>query len=438
MKLLVHTLCLCLALALAWADVLEENPHDDLHHTDPHGHPPDRCEGIEMDAATVNEAGVPYVFKGHSLFKGFHGEAEPTNETFTGHDDNFHLSHIDAAFHMHNEHNASEHDHTFIFSGPSVYRFHQHKLEEGYPKPISNEFHGIPDHLDAAVECPKGDCEDDLVIFFKGHEIFHFNINSKSVAVKEYESMPNCTSAFRFMGNYYCFHGHMFSKFDPKTGEVHGKYPKEARDFFMRCSKFSNESNHVERERCSRVPLDAITADSAGHIYAFRGHYFLRKDDANDTMTADTIGHLFKEVHSDVDAVFSHHNHLHMFKGENAYAYNVAEPHDHLDGNPKTVKEVLGLDGPIDAAFICEGDIAHVIRGPNMISVDMKANPPAAVIEHPISIFKKVDAAMCHGGGLKVIVGNHFYHFDDPMGLVSATTAPEPHKVSMELFGCDH
>lgn len=124
--------------------------------------------------------------------------------------------------------------------------------------------------------------------------------------------MPNCTSAFRFMEHFYCFHGHMFSKFDPKTGEVNGKYPKEARDFFMRCSKFSkslpdsemdvllagvhlnpgelpipsdpaftmvncsvlltgNDSDPVERERCSRVHLDAIASDNAGNMYAFRG-----------------------------------------------------------------------------------------------------------------------------------------------------------------------
>lgn len=51
--------------------------------------------------------------------------------------------------------------------------------------------------------------------------------------------IPYCTSAFRFMEHYYCFHGHMFSKFDPKHGETYSKYPKEARDYFMRCAKFS-------------------------------------------------------------------------------------------------------------------------------------------------------------------------------------------------------
>lgn len=63
-------------------------------------------------------------------------------------------------------------------------------------------------------------------------------MHTKKVDEKEFKSMPNCTGAFRYMGHYYCFHGHQFSKFDPMTGEVHGKYPKEARDYFMRCPHF--------------------------------------------------------------------------------------------------------------------------------------------------------------------------------------------------------
>ncbi|KAM6978330.1 hemopexin [Tautogolabrus adspersus] len=391
-----------------------------------------------MDAVAVNEEGIPYFFKGDHLFKGFHGKAELSNESFAELDDHHHLGHVDAAFRMHYEDNLADHDHMFFFLDHKVFSYYQHKLEEGYPKNISEVFPGIPDHLDAAVECPKPECDEDSVIFFKGDDIYHYNVRTKAVDEKEFKSMPNCTSSFRFMEHYYCFHGHMFSKFDPKTGDVHGKYPKEARDYFMRCSKFSNESDHVERERCSRVHLDAITADDAGNMYAFRGHHFLRKDEGNDTLTADTIENAFKELHSEVDAVFSYDNHLYMIKDEHVFVYKVGEPHTHLDGYPKPLKEELGIEGPVDAALMCEGDTAYIIKGQTMFDVDMKATPRAVTQERPISAFKRVDAAMCHGGGFKVIVGNHFYHFDSPMTFIAGKVIPEQHKVSMELFGCDH
>lgn len=43
-------------------------------------------------------------------------------------------------------------------------------------------------------------------------------------------------------------------------------------------------------------------------------HYYLYKDESSDNMTADTIESTFKEVHSEVDAVFSHDGHLYMIK----------------------------------------------------------------------------------------------------------------------------
>ncbi|XP_061826946.1 hemopexin [Nerophis lumbriciformis] len=429
MKLLANFLCVCLISALVHAD----------HHEDHSSDLPDRCEGLEMDAAVVNEDGVPYFFKGHFLFKGFDGKAEMSNETFAELDDDHKVGHVDAAFRMHNEDSPDEHDRMFFFLDHKVYSYYDHKLESGYPKDISEVFPGIPDHLESAVQCPHPDCDEDSVIFFKGHDIYHYHVKSKAVDKKEFKTMPNCTSAFHYMGHFYCFHGHMFSKFDPKTGEVDGKYPKEAIDYFMKCSKFGDNSDNLDRERCSRVHLDAITSDDAGDIYAFRGNFFLNTHYDNHTMTAETIGHAFKELHNDVDAVFSYHSHLYMIKDDQVYAYKVSNPHTLAEGFPKPIKEELGLEGPIDAAFVCEDHhIAHLIKGEHMFDVELNDTPRVATNERTVGLFKKVDAAMCGPKGVKVVVGNHYYQFDSIALLVGAKAIPEQHRVAMDLFGCDH
>ncbi|XP_041663611.1 hemopexin [Cheilinus undulatus] len=445
MKLLGHILCLCLALALAGA-----GHHGGSHtsgggagsHSGHGGHgrhalDADRCEGMEMDAVSVNEEGVPYFFKDDDLYKGFHGRAVLSNESFAELDEHHHLGHVDAAFRMHYEDNPTDHDHMFFFLDHKVFSYYKHELEEGYPKDISEVFPGVPDHLDAAVECPKSECDEDSVIFFKGDQILHYNVKTKAVEAKEFRSMPNCTSAFRFMEHYYCFHGHMFSKFDPKTGDVQAKYPKEARDYFMRCAKFGEESDHLERERCSRVHLDAITSDAAGNMYAFRGHHFIHKDAATDTLKADSIESAFREVHSEVDAVFSYENHLYMTKGDVLYVYRVGEPHTLLDGYPKSVREELGIEAPLDAAFHCRGSTVHIVKGQEMFDVDMSAAQRSAGNPRPLPL-SRVDTAMCHDEGLKVVAGNHYYNFESPMIFSTAKSIPEQHKVSMDLFGCDH
>uniref|UniRef100_A0A8C5G6T5 Hemopexin n=1 Tax=Gouania willdenowi TaxID=441366 RepID=A0A8C5G6T5_GOUWI len=396
---------------------------------------PDPCDGLEMDAVALNEEGVPYFFKGDYVFKGFGGQAKMINKSFPEVDNHHQMDHIDAAFRMHHDDDPT-HNNIFFILDDMVYSYYQYKLEEGYPKNISEVFPGIPDHLDAAVECPKPECDEHSVIFFKGHDSYHFNVKTKAVEKKKFESMPNCTSAFRFMEHYYCFHGHMFSKFDPKTGEVHGKQPKDVRDYFMRCS--SEGSNHTERERCSRVHLDAVTSDQAGHMYAFRGHYFLQKD-KDGVLKADTIEHAFKELHSDVEAVFSHDDHLYMIKDDNVFAYTVGENHTLLDGYPKPLKEELGIEGHIDAAFVCEDhQHVHIIKGQHIYNVDMKASPRAATGKGKLLLLSKVNAAMCGPEGLKVIVGNNYYRYNSTMLFVAGRALPEQHRVSQELFGCDH
>lgn len=70
--------------------------------------------------------------------------------------------------------------------------------------------------------------------------------------------------------------------------------------------------------------------------------------------------------------------------------------------------------------------------------MELKASPRVAGKERPISLFKKIDAAMCNAGVVKVIVGNHFYRFQSTTSMAAGRALPEQHRVSLEVFGCDH
>uniref|UniRef100_A0A3B3SJI2 Hemopexin a n=1 Tax=Paramormyrops kingsleyae TaxID=1676925 RepID=A0A3B3SJI2_9TELE len=165
MKLLFGSLCVFLALAMNH-DSSHAGDHDH-HKDDHHADKLDRCDGIEFDAITVDEKGIPYFFKGDHLWKGFYAHAELSNATFHELDDQHHLGHVDAAFRI-DEHGDQYHDHVLFFMDDKVFIYDDHNLEKGFPKEIRGVFPGIPSHLDAAVECPKDECETDSVLFFKG------------------------------------------------------------------------------------------------------------------------------------------------------------------------------------------------------------------------------------------------------------------------------
>lgn len=125
---------------------------EELHDTKP-----DRCKGIEFDAITPDEEGNTFFFKGllwsfifyyssqcirnvltwpcqvelkliwlifllfhfsypgDHLWKGFVGSAERSSSIFKELDDYHHLGHVDAAFRMHHQDDASVHDHIYFF-----------------------------------------------------------------------------------------------------------------------------------------------------------------------------------------------------------------------------------------------------------------------------------------------------------------------------------
>lgn len=71
-----------------------------------------------------------------------------------------------------------------------------------------------------------------------GPDVHVYDIPTRTVKTKTWSNLPACTSALRWLEHYYCFHGHNFTRFHPVTGEVSGMYPKDARNYFMKCDNF--------------------------------------------------------------------------------------------------------------------------------------------------------------------------------------------------------
>ncbi|KAM6945313.1 hemopexin [Aplochiton taeniatus] len=365
----------------------------------------DRCDGIEFDAITPDEKGNTFFFKGDHLWKGFQGPAQLSNQSFKELDSYHHLGHIDAAFRMHNTENPKDHDHIYLFLEDKVFSYYDHVLEEGYPKDIQQDFPGVPSQLDAAVECPKGECGTDSVLFFKGSDIYTYDIATKLVKRKQWSHLPNCTAAFRWLEHYYCFHGYSFTRFHPVTGEVVGTYPKDARHYFMRCPNF--------------------------------GGIYMRLDSHRDGIHPFPIPKAWKEVTSGVDAVFFYTDKIYIIKGDQVYIYNAAAHFTLIEGYPKTLKEELGIESPVDAAFACaNSNMVHIIQGRKMFEIDLTATPRAVVRDALLPI-PKVDAALCGPDGVKVFSGSVYYKYESSRTLAFSRIAPEPLNITSAMLGCE-
>ncbi|XP_035263517.1 hemopexin-like [Anguilla anguilla] len=434
MRLLARSLCLLLCLALSCATPVQQEIMMADHHEGHHDALPDRCEGIEFDAIAPDEKGIIYFFKGHYLWRGFRGPAELSNGTFNEMDDDHHLGHVDAAFRMHSGDDPEDHshDHMFFFLNEKVFSYSNHTLEPDYPKDIKDVFPGIPDHLDAAVECPKGECKTDSVIFFKGDKLYYYDIKNHTVEEKQWPHLPHCTAALRWLNRYYCFHGHNFTRFHPLTGHVEPRYPKTTHYYFTKCK----EGHSSDTVNCTDPHLDGVASDGKGKIYAFRGEMYSHLDSDHHGWYSFSIDANWKEVHGDVDAVFFHDGKLYIIKDDSVYIYKKEAPYALVEGYPKPLKEELGIEGHVDAAFVCPNEhTVHVIQGQHMKDIDLSATPRNVTkdIPHP---FPRIDAAACCPHGVRVYVGTEYFEYKSPTLMAMSKMQPEAHKVPMEMLGC--
>lgn len=56
-------------------------------------------------------------------------------------------------------------------------------------------------------------------------------------------------------------------------------------------------------------------------------------------------------------------------QGKQVYIYKVGAHYTLIEGYPKTLEQELGVEGPVDAAFVCPNeDTVHIIQGKSTLA----------------------------------------------------------------------
>ncbi|XP_071989683.1 hemopexin isoform X2 [Engystomops pustulosus] len=398
-----------------------------------------RCTEEGFGAITLDDKGVMHYFRGDSEWTGFQGPTQHINVTWPGL-----TGPIDAAFRNHNKKTPLEHHRIYLFKGEQVWSYYEGKLVKGFPRLIGKEFPGIPDHLDAAVECHQGECRTDSVLFFKGDTVYIYSSEEEPPIKQRHWSLGNCSAAVRWLERYYCFNGINFTRFDPVTGKVLSPRPLDTRDYFVWCpgrghghETRQNATLMAIKDRCSNRSFEAFCSDDKSRIYAFRGGWYFRLDSSKDGWHAWPLSHTWRNLQGVVDAAFSHEHRMYFIQGSQVTVYLSDQMYIPVAGYPKAIEEEWEVSGvtAVDAAFTCpHSSDLYLIRGNRLTLVDLNTRRRSG--EDETIIHSEVDSAMCNAHGLYLIHGPSFYHYKDVGELLSTNTAPAPGTIASYFLDC--
>lgn len=404
-----------------------------------------RCEDEEgFDAVTLDQNGAMNFFKENFLWKGGSSSAVFVNESYPEVE-----GQIDGAFRMQRK-TPEQHDRIFLLKGSKAWIYTDGKLEVDSPKLIGDLFPGVPEAIDAAVECHKEECQADSVIFFKDNVIFTYDSSTDKVKQKSWPKespITFCTAALYWLGRHYCFQGTDFYRFDPVTGEMAtGTYPKDARDYFIHCpgrhhgyEAAKNATLWSIKNRCNSRPYDDFTSDDDGHVYAFRSGWFFSLDRQRDGWHAWPLSHKWKGLHGVITTAFNWENKMYFVKDSLVYIYRVGQGYRLVAGYPKPLQEELGITGEgLDAAFTCpHSSQLYIIRGNKMRSLDLQLEQKTLSEESSIP-HAHIDGAMCTSKGVFLFKDGDYYQYKDTAELATVSEVPAAQSIAKDFMACNN
>ncbi|XP_059614020.1 matrix metalloproteinase-14 isoform X2 [Phlebotomus argentipes] len=181
------------------------------------------CQDAKMDAIFNSADGMTYAFKGSMYYRltenaVAEGYPKPISEGWPGLPSN-----IDAAF-------TYKNGKTYFFQGSKYWRYNGRQVDGDYPKPISEGFTGIPDNLDAALVWGGNG----KIYFYKGTRFWRFDPLKRPPVkstypkpISNWEGVPNnIDAALQYTNGYtYFFKDNKYYRFNDRTFSVDAADP---------------------------------------------------------------------------------------------------------------------------------------------------------------------------------------------------------------------
>ncbi|KAJ8920934.1 hypothetical protein NQ315_015727, partial [Exocentrus adspersus] len=237
------------------------------------------CDDSRIDTIFNSAEGYTYVFKGDKYWRLTEesiaaGYPKPISENWPGLPGN-----IDAAF-------TYKNGKTYFFKGSKYWRYKGRKMDGTYPKDISEGFTGIPDDLDAALVWSGNG----KIYFYKGSKFWRFDPSQRPPVkstypkpISNWEGVPdNLNAAFQWTNGYtYFFKGNAYYRFNDRAFAVDVTNPPFPR------------STAYWWFGCKNAPSGTIgTSESRGWLVGEESSTSSPWDDMiNDTETGDLQDH---------------------------------------------------------------------------------------------------------------------------------------------------
>ncbi|XP_059614019.1 matrix metalloproteinase-14 isoform X1 [Phlebotomus argentipes] len=250
------------------------------------------CQDAKMDAIFNSADGMTYAFKGSMYYRltenaVAEGYPKPISEGWPGLPSN-----IDAAF-------TYKNGKTYFFQGSKYWRYNGRQVDGDYPKPISEGFTGIPDNLDAALVWGGNG----KIYFYKGTRFWRFDPLKRPPVkstypkpISNWEGVPNnIDAALQYTNGYtYFFKDNKYYRFNDRTFSVDAADPP-----------FPRPTAHWWFG-CKNIPA---SFGSLGNVIADPEHTHGAHDVIDDDFLMDAGGTDERPAHDEHgdNSAFSHH-----------------------------------------------------------------------------------------------------------------------------------